>query len=129
MMELNLTNYFLQHQHDAIPGELTDEIQTNAADLLPRVLALLAEFGDARGLRSGWRPAAVNAATPGAAAHSRHMTGQAVDVDDDDNALDAWITDTKLEQYGLAREHPDSTPSWCHLQNALPPSGRRTFFP
>jgi hypothetical protein len=118
-----------QHAADAAPGELTPEIESNARDLLSRAASLLAAFGQQRGLRSGWRPAVFNAGVPGAAAHSRHMTGQAVDVDDDDNALDAWINDDILVRYGLAREHPDSTLGWCHLQSVLPPSGHRTFFP
>jgi hypothetical protein len=57
------------------------------------------------------------------------MTGQAVDIDDDGNTLDAFLNDKILEMYGLAREHPMATPGWCHLQSVLPPSGHRTFYP
>ena len=69
--------------------ELTDEIRANAEILCGRVNQLLAAFDKDRGLRSGWRPAAVNHAA-GGAMRSRHMTGQAIDVEDDDGRLDAF---------------------------------------
>lgn len=63
--------------------------------------------------------------------------GAAVDASDQDNGLDKWLDEfedgqggnSKLEQYGLYREHPDSTPTWCHLQDVAPASGKRTFLP
>lgn len=121
-------DYLSQHAADAEPGECTDTIRDNAMDLLPRVQALLQDFGEDRGLRSGWRPASFNARA-GGAVHSKHMTGQAVDLDDNDGSLDAWLTDAMLEKHGLAREAPQATESWCHLQSVLPPSGHRTFLP
>lgn len=68
------------------------------------------------------------ASTTGAP-HSAHRQAQAVDVYDPGNTLDAWLTDEKLEQYDLYREHPDSTPSWVHLTTRAPGSGHRTYFP
>ncbi len=61
--------------------------------------------------------------------HSSHKEAKAVDVYDPGQALDEWLTDEKLEQYGLYREHPDSTPGWCHLTTRAPGSGHRTFYP
>jgi hypothetical protein len=55
--------------------------------------------------------------------------GRAVDVYDPDGHLDAWITDDILEDFGLYREHPDSTSTWCHLTDRAPGSGHRTFWP
>ncbi len=52
-----------------------------------------------------------------------------VDVFDPDGQLDAWITDEILERHELYREHPDSTPGWCHLTMRAPHSGHRTFQP
>lgn len=66
---------------------------------------------------------------PQGAPHSSHKEGRAVDVYDPDNALDRWVTDARLEAFGLYREHPDSTPRWCHLTDRAPGSGRRTFYP
>lgn len=69
------------------------------------------------------------------AAFSKHKTGHAVDIYDPKNELDAWLTDTILTEHGLYREHPDDTPTWCHLQDIPPgPKGSpertvRTFKP
>lgn len=126
---LTVIDYLTQHeQQDNVPPE----VATNAADLIPRVNSLLnepdcpvAEFE----LRSGYRPPAFNSAVPNASRTSKHMTGDAVDVSDNDGAIDAWLTDAILERHGLYREAPDATPSWCHLQQMPPRSGHRTFNP
>lgn len=140
---IGVEQYLGQHAASAAPGELTDEIRANAATLAERLnrllAAFLAETGLARVLRSGWRPAGFNASfthtdasgavVRGGAPKSRHMTGEGVDVADNDGRLDAWLTDEKLAEYDLYREHPDATPSWTHLQTTAPKSGHRTFNP
>lgn len=60
---------------------------------------------------------------------SAHRRGLAVDVYDPEDKLDTWLTDAKLESYGLYREHPDWTKGWCHLQSVAPGSRNRTFQP
>lgn len=140
---IGVEQYLGQHAASAAPGELTDEIRANAKTLTERVnpllMAFLKETGFSRVLRSGWRPAGFNASfthldanrqpVRGGAPHSRHMTGEGVDVADNDGKLDAWLTDEKLAEFDLYREHPDATPSWCHLQTCPPGSGHRTFHP
>ena len=82
---------------------------------------------------SGWRPPEVNASTPNAAARSKHMTGQALDLYDPDGDLDDWLmTDDgqrALSDLGLWHEHPSATKGWAHVQSVPPRSGRRTFYP
>lgn len=63
------------------------------------------------------------------------------DFDGPDDAFDKWLDtfetgdggNTKLEECGLYREHPDDTQAglngWCHLQTRAPASGRRTYRP
>lgn len=84
-------------------------------------------------VRSGWRPPSVNAMTPNAAKNSLHMSGMAIDLNDDDGELDEWlITDAgqaALTELGLWMEHPAATKGWCHLQTKPPKSGRRVFYP
>lgn len=122
-------------------GELTAAIKANAEMTVQRANALLS-IAQAEGVvlepaalwglvNSGWRPAAVNAGTPGAATHSHHMTGEAVDVRDPSGRLDAWCiaNSAQLAGIGLWQEHPDSTPGWCHLQIVAPHSGNRVFRP
>ncbi len=114
------------------PEELTGEIEANAAELLGRVNNLLAALGWADpDVRSGWRPHAINDATSNAAAHSKHLTGQAIDLADPDRSLARAI---KLEpdvlvQFGLFAEDFRWTPSWVHLQSVPPKSGRRIYVP
>ena len=60
---------------------------------------------------------------------SSHKEGRGVDVYDPGEALESWLTDQKLERFGLHREHPSATPGWVHLTTRAPGSGRRTFYP
>lgn len=133
---ITLTDYWMgrDREHGAA---LSADIVHNAEDLLRRVNALLAEYrhdtGDTDRLHvnSGWRPPAVNAATPGAAPRSKHMTGQAIDIGDPEGALDEWCLthpDT-LRRLGLWQEHPSATKAWCHLQSVPPRSGKLVFYP
>lgn len=121
---------------------LTDELRANAQVTIDRVNALLEEA--LRGgvtlethpvnhslVSSGWRPAAVNAKTAGAAPKSKHMICKAIDVYDPDGDLDDWCMDnlSELEAIGLWMEHPSATKGWCHLQIEPPRSGKRVFYP
>lgn len=119
--------------------DLTPAIRLNAIETIKRANVLLTAFYAAnpsthqRAVNSGWRPPAVNANVPGAAKLSKHMTGQAIDIGDDDDQLDAWCMSatgqTTLEKIGLWLEHPSATPRWCHVQTVPPGSGRRVFYP
>jgi len=110
--------------------ELTDEIRANAEILCGRANQLIAEFGEDRGLRSGWRPATINKSA-GGATRSKHMLGQAVDIEDKDGRLDEFCKQNigLLEQLELWLEAPKYTESWAHIQCVPPRSGRRFFIP
>jgi len=127
---VTLADYY-QGRDLQFPDELTDELRTNAASTVDRVNQLLEAFGEDRKVNSGWRPAVVNAATPNAAKRSKHMTCQACDLADYTGSLDAWCVNNleALERIGLWLEHPDSTPSWCHVQIIPPKSNNRVFRP
>lgn len=128
---MTLTEYFMSRdlQYKTL---LTDELRRNAIVTISRANRLLAEFGDTRRLvRSGWRPPDVNAQTPGAAVNSRHMTCEAVDIDDPDGDLDEWALDRGdlLAEIELWQEHPAATKGWAHFQIVPPKSGKRVFYP
>jgi hypothetical protein len=112
-------------------AELTDELRANAALTVQRANLLLARAGLKRVVNSGWRPAAVNATVRNASKRSKHMLCLAIDLGDDDDALDAWcMAHLKvLEEIGLWLEHPSATPRWCHVQTVPPRSGKRVFHP
>lgn len=122
--------------------ELTDEIRHNAELTLTRVSAFVAAFAVDRErtgapplpivVTSGWRPAAINAATRGAAKRSNHMRGLAIDLADPHGWLKGFAIAAEcsaLLAHQLWMEHPSATPTWCHLQIVPPASGRRVFFP
>lgn len=127
---LKLADYYMGRDRPH-RSELTRELRANARETLRRVNGLLRRAGMMRKITSGWRPAAINAAVPGAARGSKHLNCLAVDLEDRDGTLDAWCLahPDVLETLGLWLEHPDATPGWCHLQTQPPRSGSRVFYP
>lgn len=111
--------------------ELSDELKLNLADLLIKLNKFRAEYGIPMIVSSGYRPASVNANTPGASKTSAHMTCQACDFADPNGEIKEFIAKdpTILIRCDLYMEHPDSTPGWCHLSNRAPKSGNRIFKP
>lgn len=96
----------------------------NAERLLKAVNKLLSDLfpGHTFTVSSGFRPPFINAATPGAARRSLHMTGLAVDIHDHDKFLLANLIPeaipaqaAKLRELGLFMESRLDTPTWCHL--------------
>lgn len=128
---ITLEEYLGQHAAEAADGELTDEIRANAAITVSRANLLLKAAGIEAGLRSGWRPAAANAGIANAAPKSKHMTGQAIDLEDNEGELDDFCMKRPdvLKTIGLWQEHPSATKSWCHVQIIPPKSGNRVFYP
>ena len=66
-----------------------------------------------------------------------HAEARGVDDSDQKDEFDKWLDqfeddnggNSMLQKHGLYREHPDSTPTWCHLTDRAPGSGKRTFLP
>lgn len=135
---ITLDDYWMGRDQRFV-AELTGAIRTNAARLLGKVNALLeiaaeegVQIAAAPVVASGWRPLFINEATANAAASSRHLTGEAVDVrDDKGRALARWCLShpDQLEQAGLWMEDPRWTPTWVHLQMVPPRSGNLVFIP
>jgi hypothetical protein len=125
-----------EYFHDSVVNynyQPTPEDYASCDDLLTRVNALFEALGLPCEVRSGHRvPAKTQALIDSghaAAKGGKHETSQAVDVADNENDADKQISDELLASYGLWREAPSATPSWCHLQNVPPGSGHRTFIP
>lgn len=136
MTALTLEDYFGRSSKIEEP---LPEIVENAKSLLERVNALLSEIVETYGIqsfanpevRSGWRPASYNATVIGAAPNSKHITGQAIDLSDNEGELDEFLYARThlLIKHHLYMEHPAATKSWCHLQSVPPRSGNRVFYP
>ena len=127
---LTLSDYYMGRDR-RFPDELTDEKRANAEEMIDKANQLLERFGETRKVNSGWRPASINNATVGAAKKSKHMTCEAIDLEDKDGSLDQWCMENLdvLQEIGLWLEHPDSTEGWCHVQLIPPRSGNRVFKP
>ena len=65
------------------------------------------------------------------AAGSRHKDGHAVDSYDPHRTFARWCLQhpAALDRLGLHMEDPRWTPTWTHLQDVPPKSGRRVFIP
>lgn len=140
---ITLADYFMgrREKHPLAMSPSIEREAMRTVDLVCKLLTQAQTFGVTLEqspvtktlVSSGWRPPAINAATPNAAPNSKHMTGQALDVYDPDGDLDEWLLTGEgtaaLEALGLWVEHPSATKTWCHLQTIPPRSGRRFFYP
>ena len=138
---ITLSDYFMGRDFQ-YRDLLTPELRANAARTVESANALLilaagagvvVHHNKVTGMvRSGWRPPAINAGTMGASKTSLHMQCLAVDLEDNNKALGRWClanAGTVLKDLNLWLEHPEATPSWCHVQLRPPGSGRRVFRP
>lgn len=105
---------------------LTDQYEQNLTHLLDCVNQLRTKYGKPMYVSSGYRPGAANRAA-GGTQHSAHLSCEAVDFKDADGEIKKFCTVEVLEECGLYMEHPDSTPSWCHVQTR--PTKNRVFKP
>jgi uncharacterized protein YcbK (DUF882 family) len=121
-MLITIEDYCMgRREDDRYKDEWNDEIEANAKILLDKVNALLNDLSvHDCAVSSGWRPPQVNEATKGAATHSNHMIGRAVDLHDTKQTLYNQILKRNdlLEKYGLMMEDCGSTPTWVHLDTA-----------
>lgn len=122
-------------------NSLSPEIQNNLNDLLEKVNRLRTAYGKPMKVTSGLRSMVDHLriyAQKGITdkskipMKSKHLSGQACDFGDADNALKAFIrgcTEEELDYYGLYFESFEHTPNWLHVQSVPPKSGKRFFAP
>lgn len=110
---------------------LDKQQEDNLAKLLIALNKLRKAYGKPLIVSSGYRPAAINAQTKGAAKKSSHIMCLACDFKDIDGKIDKWCLDNLhiLTECGLYLESPEHTPNWCHVQCIAPKSGARVFIP
>lgn len=121
----------LKGRDQQYPNDYTQEISNNLDNLLIPMNQVRTAWGKPMTVNSGWRPPSINAATPGAAKHSKHMLGLAVDIADPNGSLWAWVLQNLdlMQQLGIFFEDKRWTPNWVHFQLGAPISGKRIFVP
>lgn len=115
----------------ALANELLDEAEASGVPLnrMDQFTGTL--------VASGYRPLAINERTRNAASGSRHLSCEAIDIQDSRNQdLARWCLQnlTILERLGLYMENPRWTFSlnsdhWVHIQTRPPGSGKRVYRP
>lgn len=112
-------------------SEYTKEISENLDKLLIPLNKIRSAYGKAMIVSSGWRPSAINAKTPGAAAKSNHLLGLAVDIVDTDGKLWEWVMQNLqlMKDLGVYLEDKRWTKGWVHFQIVAPKSKKRIFVP
>lgn len=132
---IDLAKYWMGRDKQ-FASEWTAVVQANGKRVISKTNLLLGIFERDTGivrdkLSSGWRPKKINDATSNAAGNSKHITADAIDVEDLDRALAAWcvLNPDKLAACGLWMEDPRWTPHWVHLQTIAPGSGKRIYVP
>ena len=103
-------------------------VERNASETAAKVTLLLMKFGASRKLTSGFRDLDSNRRS-GGAPYSKHLYGQAADIEDKDGRLAQWITKELLTDFGLWMEDPAHTTGWVHVQVVPPLLGARVFVP
>lgn len=121
----------LKGRDKQFPNDYTDEISTNLDLMVEAMNQIRTAWGKPMTVDSGWRSPSINASTPGAAAHSKHMLGLACDIADPDGSLMNWVLENLqlMKDLGVYMEHFCWTPSWVHFQLGSPTSGHRIFIP
>lgn len=111
--------------------EYTQEISDNLDKLLVVMNQVREAYGKAMVVTSGWRPPEINAHTPGAAMHSKHQIGLAVDISDPVGDVRRYVLAnlSMMKDLGLYMEDFNWCPGWVHLQLGPPSSGHRIFIP
>ena len=112
----------------------SEEQDRNLLELQRRINIIRAAYGKpmtvTSGLRSNLQQELLIASGRSKAKHSRHLTGQAVDISDD-GKIKPWLLANVplLEHAGLWLEDFSATPQWAHFQSVAPGSGKRFFNP
>jgi hypothetical protein len=111
--------------------DFTASVMQNAERLIATVNQLLSMFGEQRKVNSGWRPKKLQMEINPRAPNSKHITGDAIDLEDRNGKFKLWCVahENVLESLGLHMEHPKATPTWVHLQQVAPKSGKVIFVP
>jgi hypothetical protein len=127
---ITIDDYFMGRR-EKYPQDVTPELAVHVKHTVDCANELLTYFGSDRKVNSGWRPKSLQMEINPRAPNSKHITGDAIDIEDKDGKLKNWCMDNGvlLAALGLYMEHPSSTPTWLHVQTVAPKSGKIVFYP
>lgn len=111
--------------------DLPDETISNINTLIPKINDLLEKFGEYRKVNSGYRTIEDQKRINPKSMKSRHLTGQAIDISDENGKFQKWILNNIkiIEELDLYFEDFSYTKNWVHCQIIKPKSGKRFFIP
>ena len=114
------------HNHPA-----TEEIAANLNKLLTALNEVRKVYGKPMIINSGLRSEADQQRINPKAPKSKHLLGLAADIRDTDGSFWAWcmVNMDLMVKLGIYFEDKKSTPTWVHMQVAVPASGKRIFLP
>lgn len=109
----------------------SDEVAANLRILLDKLNKIRQAYGQPMYINSGLRSEADQQRINPSAPKSKHLTGQAADVRDQDQAFWNWCMANMslIEEVGIWFEAKEATPTWTHCQSVPPLSGKRIFIP
>ena len=130
---VTLSDYFSPHG----PGKDEDQRMARADETLSRCNFLLVKFlVDYPDIylprcRSGFRTEDMNKSMVGASPQSKHMSAEAIDLNDRFRVLARWCVNNLalMERAGVWMEDPRCTPVSVHWQIVPPKNQRRIFVP
>jgi hypothetical protein len=110
---------------------LTTELASNMAVLHKAINVVREAYGKPMIVTSGLRSKKDQERINPSAMGSKHLSAQAVDIEDTDGELAKWVKAnvSVLETAGLWCEDLDHTRGWVHFQCVPPKSGNRFFIP
>lgn len=120
----------LKGRDKQFPNDYSSEVSNNLDLLLIPLNKIREAYGKPMTVSSGWRPPTINASTPGAATHSKHMVGLACDIQDDGQLMRWVLANLELmKSLNIYLEDFRWTPTWVHFQLGAPNSKNRIFVP
>src|SRR5258708_1664530 len=126
MNYISITDFLMNRTTlDQLPPDLV----ANANIIVPKANDLLDKFGSYRACNSGYRSPEDQARINPKATHSKHLSCQAIDLEDKDGKLNQFCKNNTqiLEDLGFWCEERQG--GWQHLQIIPPASGHRWFNP
>lgn len=109
--------------------DLSDDLKGHVNTIVPKANELLSHFGQFRKCNSGYRSPDDQRRINPKAMHSNHLICLAIDLEDNDGALNKFCKDNPKLLESLELYCEERQGNWQHIQAISPKSGHRWFIP